>query len=109
MNYALRKRILVTGGAGFLGSHLCERLLADGHDVICVDNFFTGTKDNIAPLLDNPYFELVRHDVTFPTAASSPTSSSKRCRTSRSPSTATVPRPAPSATWTTSSRASSAS
>ncbi|MFZ1573729.1 MAG: UDP-glucuronic acid decarboxylase family protein [Chromatiaceae bacterium] len=66
MNYALRKRILVTGGAGFLGSHLCERLLADGHDVICVDNFFTGTKDNIAPLLDNPYFELMRHDVTFP-------------------------------------------
>ena len=66
MNYALRKRILVTGGAGFLGSHLCERLLADGHDVICVDNFFTGTKDNIAHLLDNPYFELLRHDVTFP-------------------------------------------
>ena len=61
-----RKRILVTGGAGFLGSHLCERLLADGHDVICVDNFFTGTKDNIAHLLDNPYFELLRHDVTFP-------------------------------------------
>ena len=60
------KRILVTGGAGFLGSHLCERLLADGHDVICVDNFFTGTKDNIAHLLDNPYFELMRHDVTFP-------------------------------------------
>ena len=66
MNYALRKRILVTGGAGFLGSHLCERLLADGHDVICVDNFFTGTKDNIAHLLDNPYFELLRHDITFP-------------------------------------------
>lgn len=66
MNYALRKRILVTGGAGFLGSHLCERLLADGHDVLCVDNFFTGTKDNIAHLLDNPYFELMRHDVTFP-------------------------------------------
>ncbi len=66
MNYALRKRVLVTGGAGFLGSHLCERLLADGHDVICVDNFFTGTKDNIAHLLDNPYFELMRHDVTFP-------------------------------------------
>ena len=66
MTYALRKRILVTGGAGFLGSHLCERLLADGHDVICVDNFFTGTKDNIAHLLDNPYFELLRHDVTFP-------------------------------------------
>ena len=61
-----RKRILVTGGAGFLGSHLCERLLADGHDVICVDNFFTGTKDNIAHLLENPYFELLRHDVTFP-------------------------------------------
>jgi len=66
MTYALRKRILVTGGAGFLGSHLCERLLADGHDVICVDNFFTGAKDNIAHLLDNPYFELLRHDVTFP-------------------------------------------
>ncbi len=66
MNYALRKRILVTGGAGFLGSHLCERLLAEGYDVICVDNFFTGTKDNIAHLLDNPYFELLRHDVTFP-------------------------------------------
>ena len=61
-----RKRILATGGAGFLGSHLCERLLADGHDVICVDNFFTGTKDNIAHLLENPYFELLRHDVTFP-------------------------------------------
>jgi UDP-glucuronate decarboxylase len=66
MKYSLRKRILDTGGAGFLGSHLCERLLADDHDVICVDNFFTGTKDNIAHLLDNPYFELVRHDVTFP-------------------------------------------
>jgi len=66
MSYSLRKRVLVTGGAGFLGSHLCERLLADGHDVICVDNFFTGTKDNIAHLLDNPYFELLRHDVTFP-------------------------------------------
>jgi len=62
----LRKRILVTGGAGFLGSHLCERLLAGGHDVICVDNFFTGTKDNIAHLLANPDFELLRHDVTFP-------------------------------------------
>jgi len=56
----------VTGGAGFLGSHLSERLLANGYDVICVDNFFTGTKDNIAHLLDNPYFELMRHDVTFP-------------------------------------------
>ncbi|WP_040855857.1 UDP-glucuronic acid decarboxylase family protein [Thiorhodovibrio frisius] len=66
MTYSLRKRILVTGGAGFLGSHLCQRLLAEGHDVICVDNFFTGTKDNIAQLLDNPYFELMRHDVTFP-------------------------------------------
>ncbi len=62
----LRKRILITGGAGFLGSHLCERLLTDGHDVICLDNFFTGTKKNIAHLLDNPYFELMRHDVTFP-------------------------------------------
>src|SRR3990172_9510403 len=65
-NYNLRKRILVTGGAGFLGSHLCERLLADGHDVLCVDNFYTGTKDNIARLLDNPCFEVMRHDVTFP-------------------------------------------
>ncbi len=64
-NYT-RKRTLVTGGAGFLGSHLCERLLADGHDVLCVDNFFTGTKDNVAPLLGNPHFELIRHDVTFP-------------------------------------------
>jgi len=62
----MRKRILVTGGAGFLGSHLCERLLNDGHDVICADNFFTGSKDNIRHLLDNPYFELMRHDVTFP-------------------------------------------
>ncbi len=61
-----RKRVLVTGGAGFLGSHLCNRLLNDGHDVICLDNFFTGTKDNVLNLLDNPHFELVRHDVTFP-------------------------------------------
>jgi len=61
-----RKRVLVTGGAGFLGSHLCERLLADGHDVLCVDNFYTGTKDNIARFLDNPNFEVMRHDVTFP-------------------------------------------
>ena len=59
-------RIVVTGGAGFLGSHLCERLLADGHDVLCVDNFFTGAKSNIAHLAANPYFELMRHDVTFP-------------------------------------------
>ena len=65
MKYA-RKRVLVTGGAGFLGSHLCERLLADGHDVLCVDNFYTGSKENIAHLLGNPYFELIRHDVTFP-------------------------------------------
>jgi len=61
-----RKRILVTGGAGFLGSHLCERLLRDGHDVLCVDNFFTGRKDNIVHLLANPHFEMMRHDVTFP-------------------------------------------
>ena len=61
-----RKRILVTGGAGFLGSHLCARLLDQGHDLICVDNFFTGSKDNITDLLDNPHFELMRHDVTFP-------------------------------------------
>ena len=64
--YSIRKRILVTGGAGFIGSHLCERLLADGNDVLCVDNFFTGTKDNIAHLVSNPHFELMRHDVTFP-------------------------------------------
>lgn len=60
------KRILVTGGAGFLGSHLCERLLEMGNEVICVDNFFTGSKRNIVHLLSNPYFELIRHDVTFP-------------------------------------------
>ncbi|HEY1139029.1 MAG TPA: UDP-glucuronic acid decarboxylase family protein [Lysobacter sp.] len=60
------QKTLVTGGAGFLGSHLCERLLRDGHDVLCVDNFFTGGKQNIAHLLENPYFELMRHDVTFP-------------------------------------------
>ena len=65
-SHSTRKRILVTGGAGFLGSHLCERLLADGQDVLCVDNFFTGTKDNIAHLIGNPNFELMRHDVTFP-------------------------------------------
>ena len=61
-----RKRILVTGGAGFLGSHLCERLLNDGHDVLCVDNFFTGNKNNVIRLLGNHRFELMRHDVTFP-------------------------------------------
>ena len=60
------ERILVTGGAGFLGSHLCERLIRDGDDVLCVDNFFTGNKTNIAHLVSNPYFELMRHDVTFP-------------------------------------------
>src|SRR5210317_987356 len=62
----LRKRVLVTGGAGFLGSFLCERLLTEGCDVICVDNFYTGTKRNIIHLLKNPYFELIRHDITFP-------------------------------------------
>ncbi|MFC0389367.1 UDP-glucuronic acid decarboxylase family protein [Muricoccus vinaceus] len=62
----LRKRVLVTGGAGFLGSHLCERLLARGDHVICLDNYFTGTRDNIVHLLANPYFEVVRHDITFP-------------------------------------------
>ncbi|HLZ65363.1 MAG TPA: NAD-dependent epimerase/dehydratase family protein, partial [Aliidongia sp.] len=61
-----RKRVLVTGGAGFLGSHLCERLIDQGHDVLCVDNYFTGRKDNIAHLLDNPNFEAMRHDVTWP-------------------------------------------
>ena len=60
------KQMLVTGGAGFIGSHLCERLLKDGNNVICMDNYFTGLKQNIVHLLDNPYFELVRHDVTFP-------------------------------------------
>lgn len=64
-NY-LRKRILVTGGAGFLGSHLCERLLDQGHEVLCADNFFTGRRENIVHLLNRPYFELLRHDVTFP-------------------------------------------
>jgi UDP-glucuronate decarboxylase len=60
------KRILITGGAGFLGSHLCDRLIKEGHDVLCVDNFFTGSKTNIAHLIGNPYFELMRHDITFP-------------------------------------------
>ncbi|SMO37152.1 UDP-glucuronate decarboxylase [Saccharicrinis carchari] len=62
----MKKRILVTGGAGFIGSHLCERLLKEGNDVICMDNYFTGNKQNIIHLLDNPYFELIRHDVTHP-------------------------------------------
>jgi UDP-glucuronate decarboxylase len=60
------KKILITGGAGFLGSHLCERLVNSGNDVLCVDNFFTGSKQNIIHLMSNPYFELLRHDVTFP-------------------------------------------
>jgi UDP-glucuronate decarboxylase len=66
MRDSLRKRILVTGGAGFLGSHLCETLLAARHDVLCVDNFYTGTRDNLAAALPNRNFELLRHDVTFP-------------------------------------------
>lgn len=61
-----RKKILVTGGAGFIGSHLCERLLNDGNEVICVDNYFTGSKDNILPLMGNPYFEIIRHDIVHP-------------------------------------------
>jgi UDP-glucuronate decarboxylase len=61
-----RKRVMVTGGAGFLGSHLCDRLLREGHDVLCVDNYFTGRKDNIVHLLDHPHFEVMRHDITFP-------------------------------------------
>ncbi len=65
-HYDSIKRVLVTGGAGFLGSHLCERLLAEGHDVLCVDNYFTGRRANIAHLLDNPNFEVMRHDITFP-------------------------------------------
>jgi UDP-glucuronate decarboxylase len=65
-HYSLRQRVLVTGGAGFLGSHLCERLIRDGHDVLCVDNFFTGTRSNIARLLGHAQFELMRHDITFP-------------------------------------------
>lgn len=65
-HYDNLKRVLVTGGAGFLGSHLCDRLLADGHDVLCVDNFYTGRRSNVAHLLDNANFEVMRHDVTFP-------------------------------------------
>ena len=66
MDYHFNKRILVTGGAGFLGSHLCEALLKQGHEVICVDNFFTGRRGNIAHLFSSPNFELLRHDITFP-------------------------------------------
>ena len=62
----MKKRILVTGGAGFLGSHLCDRLLQDGNEVICIDNYFTGQKQNVVHLIQNPYFELIRHDVTMP-------------------------------------------
>jgi len=62
----MKKRILITSGAGFIGSHLCERLLNEGNEIICVDNFFTGSKQNIIHLLNNPYFEIVRHDITFP-------------------------------------------
>jgi UDP-glucuronate decarboxylase len=65
----MKKRILVTGGSGFVGSHLCERLLKEGNEVACMDNFFTGSKQNIIHLLDNPYFELIRHDVTMPFSA----------------------------------------
>ena len=65
-NMQAKKRILVTGGAGFLGSHLCERLVESGNYVICVDNFFTGTQDNIRQLVDAPHFEVMNHDVAFP-------------------------------------------
>ena len=66
MSMRLRKQYLITGGAGFIGSHLCERLIANGHDVLCVDNFYTSGKDNIASLVGSPHFELIRHDITFP-------------------------------------------
>jgi len=66
MKNSQRKKVLVTGGAGFLGSHLCQRLIDEGNDVLCVDNLFTGTKDNILSLMDSPHFEFMRHDVTFP-------------------------------------------
>lgn len=62
----MKKRVLVTGGAGFIGSHLCERLLNEGHEVVSLDNYFTGSKENIVHLMDNPYFEVIRHDITFP-------------------------------------------
>ena len=60
------KKILVTGGAGFIGSHLCKKLLEQGNDVLCIDNYFTGTKENISDLLSSPYFEAIRHDICFP-------------------------------------------
>ena len=66
MRVSNRKRVLVTGGAGFLGSHLCERLLNNGCDVLCVDNFYSSTKDNVMHLIGNPRFEWIRHDITFP-------------------------------------------
>ncbi|MDH4248077.1 MAG: SDR family oxidoreductase [Deltaproteobacteria bacterium] len=66
MHIPTKMRVMVTGGAGFIGSHLCERLLADGHEVLCVDNFFTGSRDNVAHLLGNPRFEVLRHDITQP-------------------------------------------
>ena len=66
MDHLMKKRILVTGGAGFIGSHLCEDLLGRGHEVICVDNFYTGNKRNIAHLLDHDYFEVIRHDICWP-------------------------------------------
>ena len=62
----VQKRVMVTGGSGFIGSHLCDRLVKDGCEVLCVDNFFTGSRHNIAHLLGNPNFEVMRHDVTFP-------------------------------------------
>lgn len=66
MNIPKTKRILITGGTGFLGSHLCDRLLAEGHEIVCVDNFYTGMKSNIYHLIGHPRFEWMRHDVTFP-------------------------------------------
>jgi len=66
MKISNRKRVLVSGGAGFLGSHLCDKLLKENADVLCVDNFYSGIKDNIIHLMKNPHFELIRHDVTFP-------------------------------------------
>ena len=65
-NFDSSKRILVTGGSGFLGSHLCERLLEQGHEVLCVDNFYTGRRNNIMHLMHNPRFEIIRHDICFP-------------------------------------------
>ena len=96
----LDSRVMVTGGAGFIGSYLCERLIAQGHEVLCVDNFFTGTRRNIAALHGNPRFELMRHDITFPLyvevdriynlacPATPSTISSIRCRRRRSACTA---------------------